>query len=105
MTRHLFAKKYSYIHFSIKPPCTDALKIRKTVQDGLEEAFGVTTSGTYLDILWIAEGGSNVIIRVATKDASKFLAAVVTTTMSPRLSMIKETCFLPSLLLSKETST
>jgi hypothetical protein len=65
MTRHPFPKKYSYIHLSITPPCTDALKIRKTMQDGLAEAFGVTASGTYLDILWIAEVGSDVIIRLA----------------------------------------
>jgi len=65
MTRHPFSKKNSYVHFSIKPPCTDALKIRKTMQDCLVEAFGVTASGTYLDILWIAEDGSNVIIRLA----------------------------------------
>jgi len=65
MTRHPFSKKYSYIHLSITPPCTDALKIRKTMQDGLAEAFGVTASGTYLDILWIAEVGSDIIIRLA----------------------------------------
>jgi len=74
------------------------------MQDGLAETFGVTASGTYLDILWIAEGGSDVIIRLAVEDAPNFLAAVVATTTPPRFSMIKETCFLPS-LLSKEIST
>ncbi|KAJ8593465.1 hypothetical protein M405DRAFT_731452 [Rhizopogon salebrosus TDB-379] len=104
MTRHPFSNKYSYIHFSVEPPCTDALKLRKTMQDGLAEVFGVTASGTYLDILWIAEGGSDVIIRLAVQDTPNFLAAVVAATTPPRFSMIKETCFLPS-LLSKETST
>jgi hypothetical protein len=121
MTRHPFSNKYSYIHFSVEPPCTDALKLRKTMQDGLAEVFGVTASGTYLDILWIAEGGSDVIIRLAVqsvmskktifvsnelniRDTPNFLAAVVATTTPPRFSMIKETCFLPS-LLSKEIST
>lgn len=92
------------------------------MQDSLAEAFGVTASGTYLDILWIAEDGSNVILRIVAesvmskkfifagneldiRDAPNLLAAVVTTTMgSLRFSMVRETSFLPS-LLSNERST
>lgn len=65
MTRRLFSNRHSYIHFSINPPCTDALKLRKAIQDGLAETFGITASGTYLDILWIAESGSEIVIRLS----------------------------------------
>jgi hypothetical protein len=65
MTRHPFSKKQTYIMLSINPPCADALRLRKVMQDGLTETFGITASGTYLDILWIAESGSEVVIRLS----------------------------------------
>ncbi|KAG1852124.1 hypothetical protein DFJ58DRAFT_416287 [Suillus subalutaceus] len=105
MTRHPFSKKQSYILLSINPPCADALKLRKAMQDGLMETFGITASGTYLDILWIAESGLEVVIRLSEEDAPKLMAAVVITPASPRLSAIKQTNFLPSLTLSKERFT
>ncbi|KAG1732654.1 uncharacterized protein EDB91DRAFT_1226481 [Suillus paluster] len=104
MTRHPSLKKHSYIHFSISPHCADALKLRKSMQDGLTETFGITASGTYLDILWIAESGSDIVIRISIEDAPKLMAAVVITPASPRFSMIKHTNFLPS-LLSREKFT
>ncbi|KAG2117724.1 hypothetical protein DEU56DRAFT_747955 [Suillus clintonianus] len=104
MTRHPSLKKHSYIHLSINPPCADALRLRKSIQDGLAETFGITASGTYLDILWIAESGFEVVIRLSIEDASKVMAAVVITPASPRFSLIKQTNFLPS-LLSKERLT
>ncbi|KAG0706243.1 hypothetical protein DFH29DRAFT_798653 [Suillus ampliporus] len=104
MTRHPCLKKHSYIHFSINPPCADALKLRKSMQDGLAETFGIIASGTYLDILWIAESGSEIVIRLSVEDAPKLMAAVVTTPASPRFSTIKQTYFLPS-LSSKERFT
>jgi hypothetical protein len=67
MTRHPLSNNHSYILLSINPPCADALKLRKAMQDGLMETFGITASGTYLDILWIAESGSEVVIRLAEK--------------------------------------
>lgn len=89
------------------------------MQDGLMETFGITASGTYLDILWIAESGSEVVIRLAEKsvheydifflppvtqidirDAPKVMAAVVITPASPRISTIRQTNFLPSFALS-----
>jgi hypothetical protein len=105
MTRHPFSKKQTYIMLSINPPCADALKLRKAMQDGLTETFGITASGTYLDILWIAESGSEVVIRLSEEDAPKLMAAVVITPASPRFSAIKQTNFLPSLTLSKERFT
>lgn len=105
MTRRLFSNRHSYIHFSINPPCTDALKLRKAIQDGLAETFGITASGTYLDILWIAESGSEIVIRLSEEDAPKLMAAVVITPVSPRFSTIKQTNFLPSLTSSKQRLT
>ncbi|KAG2344632.1 hypothetical protein BDR05DRAFT_961537 [Suillus weaverae] len=102
MARHPLSKNHSYIHLSINPPCADALKLRKVMQDGLAETFGITASGTYLDILWIAESGSEVVIRLSEEDAPKLMAAVVITPASPRFSTIKQTSFLPSLTLLKE---
>ncbi|KAG2757710.1 hypothetical protein P692DRAFT_201734647, partial [Suillus brevipes Sb2] len=96
MTRHPLSNNHSYILLSINPPCADALKLRKAMQDGLMETFGVTASGTYLDILWIAESGSEVVIRLAEKDAPRVMAAVVITPASPRISTIRQTNFLPS---------
>ncbi|KAG1721966.1 hypothetical protein EDB19DRAFT_1770323, partial [Suillus lakei] len=81
-----------------------ALKLRKSMQDGLAETFGITAAGTYLDILWIAESGSEVVVRLSVEDAPKLTAAVVITPASPRFSMIKQTNFLPS-ILSKERFT
>lgn len=40
------------------------------MQDGLGETFGITASGTYLDILWIAESGSAVVIRLSEKSVT-----------------------------------
>jgi hypothetical protein len=73
MTRHLLSKKHSYILLSINPPCADALKLRKAMQDGLMETFGITASGTYLDILWIAENGSEAVIRLSEKSVHESL--------------------------------
>lgn len=100
MTRHPLSNNYSYILLSINPPCADALKLRKAMQDGLMETFGITASGTYLDILWIAESGSEVVIRLSEKDAPRVMAAVVITPASPRISTIRQTNFLPSFVLS-----
>lgn len=99
MTRHPLSKNHSYILLSINPPCADALKLRKAMQDGLMETFGITASGAYLDILWIAESGSEVVIRLSEKDAPKLMAAVVITPASPRISTIRQTSFLPSFAL------
>lgn len=100
MTRHPLSNNHSYILLSINPPCADALKLRKAMQDGLMETFGITASGTYLDILWIAESGSEVVIRLSEKDAPRVMAAVVITPASPRISTIRQTNFLPSFALS-----
>jgi hypothetical protein len=62
--QHILQSPNHYIRFSISPPCEDALTLRKSIQDGLTQTFGITSSNTYMDILWIAEDGSETVIRV-----------------------------------------
>ena len=108
---------YHYIRFSVSPASTDVLAIRKTMQDALGQSFGLVSSHIYVDVLWLAEDGSEVVVRIgpryaffadgsfeeadhliALSQAPKLLAAVTAWTGSPRLSLVKESSFLPSLL-------
>lgn len=56
-----------YIKFSVNPACLDALTIRKSVQDALLQSFGLTYANIYMDILWLAETGGEVVIRLSSK--------------------------------------
>ncbi|RDX47654.1 hypothetical protein OH76DRAFT_1405715 [Lentinus brumalis] len=89
---------YHYIRFSVSPASTDILTIRKSIQDALGQSFGLVSSHTYVDVLWIANDGSEVVVRIGPSDAPKLLAAVTAWTGSLRLSLVKESSFLPSLL-------
>ena len=62
MVQHVLPPEYYYIRFSVSPPC-DVLAIRKALQDSLAQSFGITSSNTYMDVLWVAEGGGEVVIR------------------------------------------
>ena len=53
-----------YLRVSIKPPTPDVLTIRKSISDALTQTFGQTSAMTYLDIFWINDEGSSVVIRV-----------------------------------------
>ena len=55
---------YHYVRFSISPPTNDALTVRKTLQDALMQSFGLVSANTYIDVLWLAEDGSEVVVRV-----------------------------------------
>ncbi|KAI0369327.1 hypothetical protein BV20DRAFT_968209 [Pilatotrama ljubarskyi] len=97
MPRRL-SSTHRYVRFAVAPPCTDALTLRKTIQDALGQSFGLVSSHTYVDVLWIADAGNALVVRIGEADAPKLLAAVVASTASPRLSLVKESSFLPSLL-------
>ncbi|TFK29165.1 hypothetical protein FA15DRAFT_610895 [Coprinopsis marcescibilis] len=86
-----------YIRFSVSPPTSDALSLRKAIADSLTEAFGATSTSTRVDILWIAEDGKEMVIRTHPEDAPKILASVVTSSERPRLSVLQESPFLPTL--------
>ena len=49
----------------LNPPCSDALLIRRALQDALSQTFGLVSAGTYMDILWVEDEGKEAIIRVA----------------------------------------
>ncbi|KAI0772421.1 hypothetical protein BD413DRAFT_691913 [Trametes elegans] len=97
MARRL-SSSHRYIRFSISPPCADALTLRKTIQDALGQSFGIVSSHTYVDILWTADDGTEVVVRIAENEAPKLLAAVTASTALPRLSLVKESSFMPALL-------
>ncbi|KAI6101749.1 hypothetical protein EDD16DRAFT_1648190 [Pisolithus croceorrhizus] len=90
----------------------DVLTIRKALQDALSDMFGITSAGTYIDILAVTKwstgvrvGGRDpwgeVILRVHPSDAPKILAAITAASPSrpsqPRFSLLRESSFLPSL--------
>lgn len=53
-----------FVRFSITPACSDELSARKTIQDALLQAFGLTSVNLYIDLLWLAEDGTEAVIRV-----------------------------------------
>ena len=55
---------YHYLRFAVTPACQDALTIRKMLQDALLQSFGLTSANTYMDILSLAEDGTDVVIRL-----------------------------------------
>ncbi|PFH50213.1 hypothetical protein AMATHDRAFT_145706 [Amanita thiersii Skay4041] len=98
MQQHSLPSAYRYIRLAVTPSLPDGLSIRKAIQDGLTQMFGVTSASTYLDILWTAADGSQHILRVPEVDAAKILAMVASMPDSLHLSVIKHSPFLPSLL-------
>ncbi|KAI1790548.1 hypothetical protein LXA43DRAFT_482963 [Ganoderma leucocontextum] len=89
---------HHYIRFGVSPPCADPLTIRKSIQDALGQSFGLVSSHTYLDVLWLSDDGAALVIRIGQSDAPKLLAAVAAANVGPKLSLLKESTFLPSLL-------
>ena len=67
MQPQLLKSDQHYVRFSVDPPTTDALTVRKALQDALLQSFGLTAANIYIDILWIAEGGGEVVIRVGSR--------------------------------------
>ncbi|KAI0830294.1 hypothetical protein BC628DRAFT_1313200 [Trametes gibbosa] len=93
---------YRYIRFAVSPPSADALTLRKTLQDALGQSLGLVRAHTYVDLLWLADDGSALVVRVGESDASSLLAAVTASTARPRLSVVKDSPFLPALLCTAE---
>ncbi|KAH9966383.1 hypothetical protein BGW80DRAFT_1178295 [Lactifluus volemus] len=88
---------HHYIRFSISPPSADSLLIRRALQEALAQSFGVALSHTYLDVLWVADSGTECIVRASSpSDAASVMAAVAVSSGQLRLSVIKESSFLPS---------
>lgn len=87
-----------FVRFSITPACVDDLSARKTIQDALLQAFGLTSANLYIDLLWLAEDGTEAVIRVNQSEVRKVIAACTAFTGSPKLFLLKESPFLPALL-------
>jgi hypothetical protein len=54
---------YHYIRFSISPPSADPLLLRDALRAALAQSFGIVLSHAYLDVLWVADSGTECIIR------------------------------------------
>lgn len=58
---------YHYIRLGISPQPSDALTIRKNISDALSQTFGLSSEGTYVDILSTPNNGKECVIRVQQK--------------------------------------
>lgn len=67
MPQRTLKSDYHYIKFTVTPPCDDAIILRKAIQVGLSQSFGLTSANIYVDILWAASDGAEVVIRVSSK--------------------------------------
>lgn len=65
MSRHSLPSTYHYVRFAVAPACADALSIRKAIQDALTQAFGLVSASTHVDVLWLADDGSEMVVRLA----------------------------------------
>ncbi|KAJ6626007.1 hypothetical protein B0H10DRAFT_1652093, partial [Mycena sp. CBHHK59/15] len=83
-------------------PHVDPFSLRQALQENLAQAFGLTASGTHVDVLWVEASGKATgrgLVRVDTgEDATRVLASIVSSSSAPRLELIKASYFLPSLL-------
>lgn len=52
-----------YIRLTVRP-AADALTIRKSLCNALNETFGVTAASVNIDVLWVEGDGSEVVIRI-----------------------------------------
>ncbi|KAH8988345.1 hypothetical protein EDB92DRAFT_1800623 [Lactarius akahatsu] len=93
-----------YIRFSIAPPSSDALHVRRALQEALVQSFGAARSHTYLDVLWVADSGTECIVRTGgPTDAASVMAAAAVFQGQPRLSTLRESPFLPAISGDSDT--
>ncbi|KAJ7735964.1 hypothetical protein B0H16DRAFT_1574909 [Mycena metata] len=100
-----------YLLLRISPPVGE-LSLRQALQENLTQTFGLTASGTHLDVLWVDSDAKTALRDDATgqalirvdygDDATRLLASIVASSSPPRLSLIKASVFLPSLLVDDE---
>ena len=65
MSRHTLPSTYHYVRLAVAPACADALSIRKAIQDAFTQTFGLVSASTHVDVLWLADDGSEVVVRLA----------------------------------------
>ncbi|KAE9401842.1 hypothetical protein BT96DRAFT_1089496 [Gymnopus androsaceus JB14] len=93
----MLKSNHHYLHLALQPRVPGALSIRQSIHEALLESFGITGGSIHLDVLWVSDDGSEIVLRVDPQDASNVLAAA-TVSSSPKMQLIKESPFLPSLL-------
>ncbi|KAJ7726828.1 hypothetical protein DFH07DRAFT_970357 [Mycena maculata] len=94
-------QQFQYLLLRTSPP-VDALALRQALQETLALTFGLTASGTHLDVLWVETTSTTGrgLVRVDNgPDATRVLASIAASSSSPRLELIKASSFLPSLLV------
>ncbi|KAJ8073022.1 hypothetical protein PM082_019890 [Marasmius tenuissimus] len=92
---------YHYVLFSLKPPIqpNSELKIRQTIQDALNESFGVALGSIYVDVLSVNDNGTEAVIRADVSDVKSIMASVAAySSQSFSMRVVKDTSFLPALL-------
>lgn len=95
---------HHYIRFSIAPPSSDALHVRRALQEALVQSFGVARSHTYLDVLWVSDSGTECVVRTnGPTDAASVMAAAAVFQGQPRLSTVRESPFLPAISGGSDT--
>lgn len=111
---------YHYILFSIVPSTPDPFAIRHAMQNALIQAFGIVGGSLYVDVLWVAEDGSETVVRVRQpfvllfsmiyvstdshhSDINKLVAAMTLVSTGVRMSKKKDSAFLPSLISAEST--
>ncbi|KAJ7607546.1 SNF2 family N-terminal domain-containing protein [Roridomyces roridus] len=99
---------YQYLLLHVSPPA-DQLTLRKALQESLSQSFGLTASGTHIDVLWVGvdpkttTAKGTAAIRVASgEDTTRILASIVSSSSSTRLQLIRASAFLPSLLVDDD---
>ncbi|EIN05182.1 hypothetical protein PUNSTDRAFT_137863 [Punctularia strigosozonata HHB-11173 SS5] len=95
---------HHYIRIDVSPPTSDALALRKLIQDAAASTSGLVHS-SHVDVLWVADSGDHAVLRTNPLEAQQIMAAIALTPLSQnasstRLSVAKDSPFLPSLLVT-----
>ena len=61
----------------------------RSIQDALLQSFGLTSANVYVDILWLAEDGSEIVVRVSSRCVVSFFSTCPTALLSRRASAVK----------------
>ncbi|KIM24667.1 hypothetical protein M408DRAFT_331642 [Serendipita vermifera MAFF 305830] len=64
------------LRLTVTPPSKDELLLRQTVQQALEQTFGLSRAFTYFDFVVNEADSDEIVIQVATLDAPYFTAAL-----------------------------
>ncbi|KAF8900667.1 hypothetical protein CPB85DRAFT_155404 [Mucidula mucida] len=97
---------HHYILFSLQPSTAtttiDPFTIRQVMNNALIQTFGVVGGSIYIDVLWVAQDGSETVVKVRKPDVSTICGALTTASTSTeiRMSKRKDSAFLPSLMPS-----